>query len=210
MNNNRKMLIVLLCCLSMVATGIFGTLAYLTDTDVAVNTFSFGSVSLTLDEAAVNLDGTFKSDVNQRVKENKYHLLPGHTYIKDPTIHMGADSAESYLFVKVENGIADIEGGTTIAQQMAQLGWTKVEGVKDVYILMADSEKRIVTAGEKIDVFENFTIDGDKVVNDETASPENNIANYKDAEIIVTAYAVQKAGFEDTEPKEIWDTAFAA
>ena len=57
---------------------------------------------------------------------NAYHLLPGQTYTKDPTIHVSDDSEGCYLFVKVENGIKNIEGGKTIATQMAELRWKPI------------------------------------------------------------------------------------
>lgn len=95
MNNYRKTLLLLMCAVLLVGASAFGTLAYLTDSESVTNTFSVGSVGIQLDEADVKLDGTL--DTNDRVDANDYHLLPGHTYIKDPTVTVDAKSEESYI-----------------------------------------------------------------------------------------------------------------
>ena len=82
------------------AAGVFGTLAYLTGTDTVNNTFTVGNVKITLDEAKVNTDGTPVVGAD-RVKTNEYHLLPGHTYTKDPTVTVKTGSDASYVRMKV-------------------------------------------------------------------------------------------------------------
>ena len=79
-----KVLITILCAVLLVTVSVLGTLAYLTSQDEVVNTFTVGKVNITLDEAAVNADGTEIAGAD-RVKENNYHLIPGQTYVKDPT-----------------------------------------------------------------------------------------------------------------------------
>ena len=209
MKTRSKALLLSLCAVLLVAASVLGTMAYLTDSETVTNTFTVGQVHLTLDEADVKPDGTYKTDKSARVIENEYHLIPGHTYIKDPTVHVDANSEDCYLFVKVENGIAAIETketGKTIADQMTELNWVKVDGidVNDLYVLVKGSENPYaVSKGANVVVFENFTIDGNSVDNDL-------IAKYTEAEITVTAYAVQKAGFENQTPAEIWNATFGA
>ena len=103
--NNKKAVLVLLCVAALVAASVFGTLAYLTDTDAVTNTFTVGNVGLKLDEAKVKSDGTYVTDHDNRGETNAYHLLPGHTYCKDPTVTVDADSEEAYvrMIVKVAN-----------------------------------------------------------------------------------------------------------
>lgn len=96
-----KALLVVACALLLVAASVFGTMAYLTSTDEVKNTFTVGKVKITLDEAKVNPDGTAVASA-ARVKENAYKLMPGHTYIKDPTVTVEADSEEAYVRMKVE------------------------------------------------------------------------------------------------------------
>ena len=98
--NRIKPLLTLCCALLLVAAGVFGTLAYLTGTDTVNNTFTVGNVKITLDEAKVTTDGTPVEGAD-RVKANEYHLLPGHTYTKDPTVTVKANSEACWLFVQV-------------------------------------------------------------------------------------------------------------
>ena len=114
MKKKTKALMLVLCAVLLVTASVLGTMAYLTSTDQVVNTFTVGKVAITLDEAQVDPDGTPVAGA-ARVKGNAYHLLPGHTYTKDPTVHVQANSENSFIFVKVENGIANYEAGTTIA-----------------------------------------------------------------------------------------------
>lgn len=218
MNNMKKLRILLLCAVTLVAAGVFGTLAYFTDSEAVTNTFTVGQVGITLDETDVNELGV--KDGETRVQSNEYHLLPGYTYTKDPTVHVDAKSEDCYLFVKVENGIAAIEtkdATKTIAAQMAALGWKSVEGVKDLYILAKDpkTDKYAVSKGAEVVIFNSFTIDGDKVVNGtaDATKGEVSIDDYATAAnagrvITVTAYAVQKAGFENATPAAIWAATF--
>lgn len=97
MKSTTKAILVVLCALVLAAGSLFGTLAYLTDKDADTNTFTVGSVRLKLDEAKVKEDGTYVTDADNRTDENKYHLIPGHAYIKDPTVTVLGGSEESYV-----------------------------------------------------------------------------------------------------------------
>lgn len=101
MKKKHLMTFLSLVLVAVVSIGV--TFAYLTDEESNTNTFTVGKVGIELDEAEVNLDGTIKSD--KRVKENTYHLLPGHTYIKDPTVTVDEKSEDAYvrMLVTVEN-----------------------------------------------------------------------------------------------------------
>lgn len=99
MKNKSKALLMTLCAVLLVAASVLGTMAYLTSTDEVENTFTVGNVKITLDEAKVNADGTLSG--NERVKGNEYKLMPGHTYLKDPTVTVKAPSVDSYVRMKV-------------------------------------------------------------------------------------------------------------
>ena len=184
MKKKTKALMLVLCAVLLVTASVLGTMAYLTSTDKVVNTFTVGKVAITLDEAKVNADGTAVTPA-ERVKQNAYHLLPGHTYTKDPTVHVQANSEDSFIFVKVENGIEKYEAGTTIAAQIAANGWTALTGVENVYY------KTYTKSAESTDlpVFGNFTI----ADNANATDGWNNFS--AETKVTVTAYAVQKSGF---------------
>lgn len=73
----------------LVAGSVLGTLAYLTDSETAVNTFTVGNVSIDLEETDVDGDGD--------PLKNEYRLVPGEEYVKDPTVTVNAGSETSYV-----------------------------------------------------------------------------------------------------------------
>ena len=197
MKKKTKALMLVLCAVLLVTASVLGTMAYLTSTDQVVNTFTVGKVAITLDEAKVNPDGTAVTPA-ERVKENAYHLLPGHGYTKDPTVHVQANSEDSFIFVKVENGIANYEAGTTIAAQIAANGWTALDGVKNVYYKTYTKSAEITN----LPVFGHFTI-ADRA---NAADSWNNFS--AETKVTVTAYAVQQDGFASAAAA--WGETFGA
>jgi len=208
----RRILLTLACAVLLVSLSVGATLAYLTNTtQVVTNTFSVGNVKITLDEAKVNEYGKLVDADNKtedelaegatftpadRVIANTYKLIPGHTYVKDPTIHVAEKvgtqeaSEDCWLFVKIENEIASIEGDTTIVDQMTANGtWTLVNNETNVY-----AYKEIVSAGDDIVVFSSFTVDGDA-----------DVADFAGKTVKITAYAIQADGF--TTSAAAWTAA---
>ena len=194
MKTKSKALLLALCAVLLVAASVLGTMAYLTSQDEVTNTFTVGSVSITLDEAKVNTDGTYVTDKDNRTDKNNYHLLPGHSYIKDPTIHVAANSEDCWLFVQITDEIAAIQDADTIAAQLTENGWTLVNGTTNVY-----AHNAIAKAGNNVVVFESFKIKGDI---ENTA-----LTAYAGKTIKVIAYAVQADGFDTAAAA--WTAAFA-
>ncbi len=185
MGKKTKALLLALCAVALVVTTVFSTMAYLTSKDSVTNTFTVGKVAITLDEADVT------NNTSSRVQRNAYHLLPGNTYTKDPTVHVAANSEDSWIFVKVDNQIANIEADPTIAAQIEANGWTALDGVTGVYYKTYTKN----AAAEDLVVFRNFTIKGDV--------DYNALKDYNNKTVVVTAYAIQKAGFE-TDAAKAW------
>lgn len=197
MKKAKKVVALALCAVMLVVGSVAGTLAYLQDTAEVTNTFTVGSVDITLDEAKVEDNGKAPAGA-ERVTANSYKLMPGSTYDKDPQIHVADDSQDCYLYVKVTNAIAGIEAeGNTIAAQMAANGWTKIDGT-DVY-----KYKKVVSGGEDVTVFETFTING-SVTNNQLAAYATETDNTK--VINVVAYAVQTDNFDSAE--HAWNATF--
>ena len=212
----RKALLLLVCALLIAAASVFGTLAYLTDDDSVQNTFTVGSVALQLDEADVNPDGSYVTDHDSRVKENEYHLLPGHTYIKDPTVTVVAKSEASYVRMLVTvNKINQLKralpnsGETakyyaaddTFLLQMLCGGWDPATWVYESYTQSADGttgtyEFRYKDVVEKSDsntvlpdLFTTITVPGE--------IDNTHLAYLKEVQINVAAHAIQADGFEN-------------
>lgn len=197
MKKKTKALMLVLCAVLLVTASVLGTMAYLTSTDKVINTFTVGKVAITLDEAKVDPDGTAVTPA-ERVKENAYHLLPGHGYTKDPTVHVQANSEDSFIFVKVENGIANYEAGTTIAAQIAANGWTALDGVENVYYKTYTKSAEITN----LPVFGHFTIA-------DHANDTDGWNNFSaETKVTVTAYAVQQDGFASAAAA--WGETFGA
>ena len=191
MKTKSKALLLALCAVLLVAASVLGTMAYLTSQAEVTNTFTVGSVSITLDEAPVDENG--EATTGTRVTENSYKLMPGHEYDKDPTIHVAANSEDCWLFVQITDEIAAIQDADTIATQMAAKGWTLVDADANVY-----AHNAIAKAGNNVVVFESFKIKGD-VENDALAA-------YANKTIKVIAYAVQADGFDTAAAA--WTAAF--
>lgn len=191
MKSGKKALLLALCAVLLVAATVMGTMAYLTaTTGPVVNTFTIGNIAITLDEAKVDTDGTPVAP-EVRVDKNIYKLVPSHEYKKDPTVHVNPNSESSYIFVKVENGIANFEASDDkIADQIVHGGWTELGTVTGVYY------KMYTKGGDtEFKVFDHFTIAGDANTTDGWDSITN-------ANITVTAYAVQSDGI--TSPADAW------
>ena len=103
----KKKILALVLCVAMLAIAIVGgTMAYFTDTHEQTNTFTAGKVGISLDEAVVEKDTDEESETfgdlvatGQRTAANPdpYHLYPGMTVTKDPTITVDADSEKAYV-----------------------------------------------------------------------------------------------------------------
>ena len=93
----RKILVMVMALALTAALAVGGTLAYLTSTKTVTNTFTVGNVQIKLDEAEVNSEGTPIDTKRTEVGNSNYHLLPGHTYTKDPTVAILPKSEKSYV-----------------------------------------------------------------------------------------------------------------
>lgn len=177
----KKTLTVIIALVLVVVMSVAGTVAFLTSQVTVTNAFTVGNVTITMDEAKVDVYGV--KDGDTRVTTNTYRLIPGHTYIKDPVIHVDADSEACWLFVKVENALDGKEGTKTIAAQMSEKGWTATATGSNIY---AYSTK--VNGGAEVPVFDTFTVGG-----------AVDVSSLEGAKIVVTAYAVQADGFATPE-----------
>lgn len=228
MRNKSKALLLMLCAVLLIATSVLGTFAYLTDTEGVTNTFTVGQVGLVLDEA--DTDNSKEGVTTEgRDKANKYHLLPGHTYVKDPTVTVDTGSEDSYIrmMVKVENigqlkqALPDAKyynDGVFLLQELCvdENGNSTWDGTKwefekfhdandakypDTYefryYATANDQSGLDGDGILEPLFTKITVPGE--------IDGTHLAYLADVEIVVTAHAIQAAGFENDE-----DGAWAA
>ena len=199
MKTLRKILAVICMMALVVCISVGATIAYLTSQDTVVNTFTVGQVGIELWETDVDEDDN-KADNHPEKnldKANEYHLLPGHEYVKDPTVYVDATSEDCYLYVKVINDITDIEDeANTVAAQIEANGWKPLQDVDNVYWKLYDKDEE----GAKLDhlVFSTFKIAGEGVDNSKLADYASKTENGTTSNVIaVTAYAIQKDGFNN-------------
>ena len=223
MKTAKKALLLSLCAIMLVAATIMGTMAYLTSApDAVVNTFTVGKLAITLDEADTDEYGVILKgeDGNPlpRVKGNEYKLVPGHRYVKDPTVHVQPNSEASYVFVVVDNGLKPVIDSNQIGapenfisniEEQIRVGtpdshewdffYTAVNGK-----MVAVHWKAVKATGaeETIDlpVFDYFQLRND--INNAT------IDRAAQEKITITAYACQQDGFGSAE--EAWNATFGA
>ena len=220
MRTKTKALVLSLCAVLLVVTTAFVTMAFLTSQDSVQNTFTVGEVAISLDELDVDNDRNTEDNKTYTVgeekivrdKANKYHLLPSETYVKDPTVHVAADSEDCFVYVKVTNGIAGAEAQTdayngveykSISDQIEDLGWTAlvvdgktVDGVYYKTVMKEDTNRDLV-------VFNEFKIK-DEITNANLASYVTKDDATKIIEVV--AYAVQCAGFDNAA--DAWSNTF--
>lgn len=194
-----KKLVIAVVALSLALVAFASvTLAWITaQSTVVTNTFTYGKVEITLDEAKVSEYGDLlykdenKTELEDRVTANKYKLIPGEAYTKDPTVKVKSGSEPCYVYVEVNNGLKNVIVATTIEDQMKAKGWLQISGTNIWYY---NAVVDTLTEGEDIDliVFESFKLA------DEIAD----IATVANNTITIKAYAVQSANLGTAE--EAW------
>ncbi len=206
MKKSAKTLLISLCAVLLVVASVMGTLAYLTSQDTVTNTFTIGSVSISLDETKVDVNGTaLTGDQAGRGDANSYKLMPGHTYTKDPIVHVGAASEPCYVFIKVVNEITSVEattvenGYTTIADQMTANGWTALDATNNPGVYYYNKNNTAIytpatgdNADNDLEVFASFKV-ADTATNDTLSTL---MGESEGKTIVITAYAIQSDGFD--------------
>lgn len=204
-----KPLVLALCAVLLVVGTILGTVAYLQDTAEVVNTFTVGNVHLKLDEAVVNEKG---EPIGGRTETgNAYHLIPGETYTKDPTVTVLKGSEESYVRVLVTINCYDelttIFSDPFLPQYFVE-GWDSAVWVstevinRDASANTATYEFRYfetVKPKKDADLVLDALFDTVTVPNTMTGEQLATIANL---EITVEAHAIQATGFANAD--EAW------
>lgn len=224
MKTRNKIMLLALCMVALIAVSVLGTMAYLTSKDTVTNTFTVGKVSITLDEAKVNDNGQ-PIDKNkavvenpalaERVKSNSYKLMPGHTYTKDPTVTVLANSEEAYV-----RTIVTVTFKTALTEDQLKTDLTNIfTGYSDKWV-RKDKQVTSNSEGNTVITYEYRYVDGNDTVNATTEDtklaplftaveiPEKwdnkTLSDFGGFEISIVAEAIQADGFKTA------DTAWTA
>lgn len=207
MKNMKRILVTLVAAVLLMAVTVAGTLAYLMDvTGEVKNTFAVGNVQFKdnigngLNEQKVDVYGVDNGE--GRTTENVYKLLPGHTYMKDPTVYIKDGSEPCFVFININKtaisytkdgqevvieAAADPKGYQTIVQQMQANGWVNLSGSVWYYKNIVDTLNDATV--EDFVIFNEFRLADDAVL----PTTDAEIGSMK---INITAYAVQADGFQ--------------
>ena len=168
----KKKIVALCLCIALAVVAIGGaTLAYFTDTTSAVkNTFTVGNVDIDLTE----------------ITGETYVVTPGVDITKDPKVTVKANSATSYVFVKVEK---ENWNDTMLSYTMGD-GWEQLMNDSDPATAVAGVFYRVVNesnADVDFPVIAGNKIYVSKQITDSTFTGE--------VSLTFTAYAIQKDTF---------------
>ena len=225
MKRTKKIMTLAIAAMLLVSTTVAVTVAYLkSTTDVVENTFTYGKVAITLDEAKVDLYGK-EVEGAERVISNEYKLIPNHTYVKDPTVHVAADSEESYIRMIVTiHDLADVKAAFGVATNEYFLPQYFVEGWdnaiwKTTNVVVEDEDantatyefryyQTVSTVGAAAEDLEPlFT----KIKVPETVENDA-LKELEELQIDIVAHAIQADGFMDSADGGVTaeDNAWAA
>lgn len=207
-----KPLVLALCAVLLVVGTILGTVAYLQDTASVVNTFTVGNVHLKLDEAVVDEKG--EPTGGRTETGNAYHLIPGETYTKDPTVTVLKGSEESYVRMMLTlNCASELDAifapnGAVLTEIFKGYDATKWEYVdvtrgNDNTITYEFRYFETVKPEQNDDLVLDALFDTVTVPNTMTGEQ---LATIADLKITVEAHAIQAIGFANAD--DAW-TAFS-
>ena len=213
------------CAVLLVVGSVMGTYAYLTAQATILNKYTYGKVSLTLDETQISTVDGITPLGTRSIMGNQYKMISGQTYTKDPQIKLGADAEPCFLYVKVVNQIASIEimgdanKSKTIAGQMENYGWKVLEGYTDVFVYCGNADTYYNTstnAGQAVLIRGSSFVNPDgqtlydgvlfndakpiHVFDSFTVEPSTDVAALeakKGSTVTITAYAIGASSFID-------------
>lgn len=191
MKNTKKILVVALAALLLVAVSVAGTVAYLTATTTPVtNTFAPSNIALELEETKQS-DGTL-------LEENeawKGQFIPGTTLTKDPKVTVTND-VDCYVYLKV----TETNWDDNIATYTIDSTWTQLNGYTDVWY----KEVAASTSATELNVITNqqITVQNVENMNSLYDTDDQGVKKAKEVKLVFKAYACQKAPAND--PVTAW------
>lgn len=209
-----KIITLILCVALLAVSATAITVSFLTAEDDDTNTFVFGNVEITLDEAKVDKNGVPLKDTEGNVirtnESNAYHLVPGGEYTKDPTVTVKKGTSGAYVRILVTvSGYSEIK--TVFGEDFLPENFVK-EWDKDIwnYSGATDNGDNTVTyefryhkIAEAVDsdvvlepLFKTLTLPG-------TVTIENVETLAENVRITIVAHGMQAEGFESAD--EAWE-----
>lgn len=190
-----------------------GAIAYFTDTDTRTNTFTIGSVDITLTE-----DGwDALADANDNdIPDAAEDMMPGESVTKDPLINNVSTKNPAYVFAKVEVPCTTVESPATpveIFTYTVNAGWTELStaavactsGGTATHVYYYGSNGTLTALAKAADastptsttnpVFSSITLRSTLTGNEGLTGNKN---------VVVTGYGIQTEGLQSTTPADVW------
>ena len=208
MKNMKKILVLALAALLLVAVGVGGTLAWLTDTTSEItNTFTKSDVDIEISESS---------------ETKQFKMIPGVDITKDPKVTVKAGSEACFVFVKITEAgeVSYNEGTTTVTKRFDDFltyvlasGWefldttkygNKTDNANDTYVIYktqaaTESDTALqILANDKVSVKDSVN----KAMMDALALDESEYPT-----LTFQAWAIQQANGTDTifTPAQAWE-----
>jgi predicted ribosomally synthesized peptide with SipW-like signal peptide len=211
MKKNRT-IIAAVVLLLVLAVG--GAVAYFTDSEQKTNTFTIGSVDITLTE-----DGwdALADNNNNDIPDAAEDMMPGESVTKDPLINNVSTKNPAYVFIKVVVPCTTIVAPATTSEEIftytVNAGWTELS-----------SAAVACTSGENATHVYYYGSNGtltqlDKAANSSTPTSTTNplfstislrstlkgnegLTDQK--QVVITGYGIQTTGLSSTTPADVW------
>lgn len=221
------------CAIALVVSSVLTTIALLTSSSGVSNVFTVGDVKISMYETKVNSKGQpvdasgtvidYATGTLIKVDTNSYHLIPGETYIKDPTIYINSGELDDmYLFVKSTNMIRSAEAGNysdrdrdgqndndtplSMREQMLAYGWVEFvrsgDGVEIVWVYGTRDANGVITptpvnskTTQKINGVDRDVAGEFRLCDNFTVYEHAQVSLYGAASVTFTGFAIQKTGF---------------
>ena len=203
---NKKIIATVGACALCVGLGVAGTLAWLTDTtDEVKTTFTTSDIDITLVE-------TDPEDDNNPAN-NTYHMIPGHTLSKDPTITVTKNSEKCYVFLKMSETNPVYKTSTPDGLSSKTIKDYLSYEIVDTWTSLTDKDGKPISNIQYQVVNTSPTNTELKVLRDDAVTVKSDVtkemmnAIEQNPTITFKAYAVQYSDTEKThfEPYEAWE-----
>ena len=190
-----------------------GAIAYFTDTDTKTNTFTIGSVDITLTETGWDALTDTDSDGIPDAAED---MMPGESVTKDPLVNNISTKNPAYVFAKVEVPCTTVESPATpeeIFTYTVNAGWTELStaavactsggtathvyyyGTGGTLTTLAKATSATTPTSTSNPLFSTITL---------RSTLKGNEGLSGEKQVVVTGYGIQTEGLTSTAPADVW------
>ena len=191
-----------------------GAIAYFTDSETKTNTFTIGSVDITLTEDGWDaLADTNNNDIPDAAED----MMPGDSVTKDPLINNVSTKNPAYVFIKVEVPCTTIVAPATTSEELftytVNAGWTELSsaavactsGGNATHVYYYGSNGTLTQLNKAADsstptpttnpLFSSITLRS-------TLKGNEGLTDQK--QVVITGYGIQTTGLSSTTPADVW------